>query len=197
MHNNRNNRETVIIPPTIIVPTKSIIVASLLKTFFQGWQVWIRIVVFVCLSDHCLCLFPISPSVQLCGGLSDRSHVHSALWITILWQCLMTILPHFPSSSSSSSRPSAWPGFMEQTGITNPLSSSRKCLYLWFEVHKHDVFSMQVFGGPEADVRSAGSCGVQVPVEVRVSGCYAGALGCQSAKMILERPTYIAWNREK
>ncbi len=29
MHNNRNNRETVIIPQTIIVPTKSIIVASL------------------------------------------------------------------------------------------------------------------------------------------------------------------------
>ncbi len=37
MHNNRNNRETVIIPQTIIVPTKSIIVASLiafLKSFF-------------------------------------------------------------------------------------------------------------------------------------------------------------------
>ncbi len=29
MHNSRNNRETVIIPQTIIVPTKSIIVASL------------------------------------------------------------------------------------------------------------------------------------------------------------------------
>ncbi len=29
MHNNRNNRETVIIPQTIIVPTKSRIVASL------------------------------------------------------------------------------------------------------------------------------------------------------------------------
>ncbi len=29
MHNNRNNRETVIITQTIIVPTKSIIVASL------------------------------------------------------------------------------------------------------------------------------------------------------------------------
>ncbi len=33
MHNNRNNRETVIIPQTIIVPTKSIIVASLVKNF--------------------------------------------------------------------------------------------------------------------------------------------------------------------
>ncbi len=29
MHNNRNDRETVIIPQTIIVQTKSIIVASL------------------------------------------------------------------------------------------------------------------------------------------------------------------------
>ncbi len=36
MHNNRNNRETVIIPQTIIVPTKSIIVASLvLRTAFS------------------------------------------------------------------------------------------------------------------------------------------------------------------
>ncbi len=32
MHNNRNNRETVIIPQTIIVPTKSIIVASLVTS---------------------------------------------------------------------------------------------------------------------------------------------------------------------
>ncbi len=32
MHNNRNNRETVIITQTIIVPTKSIIVASLEAT---------------------------------------------------------------------------------------------------------------------------------------------------------------------
>ncbi len=32
MHNNRHNRKTVIIPPTIIVPTKSIIVASLQTT---------------------------------------------------------------------------------------------------------------------------------------------------------------------
>ncbi len=31
MHNNRNNRETVIIPQTIIVPTKSVIVASLVR----------------------------------------------------------------------------------------------------------------------------------------------------------------------
>lgn len=66
-----------------------------------------------------------------------------------------------------------------------PSELKRKCLYLWFNVHKHDVYSMQVFGGPEADVGSAGSCGVQVHVEVRVSGCYAGALGCQSAKDVL------------
>jgi len=41
---------------------------------------------------------------------------------------------------------------------------------------------MQVFRGPETDVESAGPCGVQVPVEVFVSSCYAGTLGCQSAK---------------
>ncbi len=38
MHNNRNNRETVIIPQTIIVPTKSIIVASLVQNDFKDWQ---------------------------------------------------------------------------------------------------------------------------------------------------------------
>ncbi len=40
MHNNRNNRETVIIPQTIIVPTKSIIVASLVLSllFFSSIQ---------------------------------------------------------------------------------------------------------------------------------------------------------------
>lgn len=70
---------------------------------------------------------------------------------------------------------------MERTGNHKPSEFKQKCLYLWFEVLKRDVFSLQVFGGSEADVESAGSCGVQVPVEVRVSGCYAGALGCQSA----------------
>ncbi len=160
MHNNRNNRETVIIPPTIIVPTKSIIVASLLKTFFQGWQVWIRIVVF-CVSVWSLfCLFPISPSVQLCGGLSDRSHVHSALWKlfcdNVWWLFCHTsliIVVIFQTLSV------AWVYGADR--YHKPSEFKQKCLYLWFEVHKRDVFSMQVFGGPEADVRSAGSCGVQ------------------------------------
>ncbi len=34
MHSNRNNRETVIIPQTIIVPTKSVMVA------FLVWNKW-------------------------------------------------------------------------------------------------------------------------------------------------------------
>ncbi len=39
MHNNRNNRETVIIPQTIIVPTKFIIVASLFYIEPTSYQV--------------------------------------------------------------------------------------------------------------------------------------------------------------
>lgn len=55
-------------------------------------------------------------------------------------------------------------------------------------MRKRDVFLMQVFRGPQTDVESAGSSGVQVPVEVRVSNCYAGAPGCQSAKDDLGAP---------
>ncbi len=35
MYNNRNNRETMITPQTIIVPTKSIIVASLIEYIYS------------------------------------------------------------------------------------------------------------------------------------------------------------------
>lgn len=71
--------------------------------------------------------------------LSQHAAVWWAFWLvshslsaveTILWQCLMTIPPHFPSSSSSSFRPSAWPGFMEQTGITDSLSASSVCFLM-------------------------------------------------------------------
>lgn len=46
---------------------------------------FVCLLVLISIVVLCVCLivvlsFPHLSSVQLCGGLSDRSHVHSALW---------------------------------------------------------------------------------------------------------------------
>ncbi len=84
MHNNRHNRETVIIPQTIIVPTKSIIVASLVCSahFISGKVIlyhpfllanskaWVAWTVFCTLAYN----------VKLCSYWSGKICAYECLW---------------------------------------------------------------------------------------------------------------------
>ncbi len=74
MHNNCNNRETVIIPRTIILPTKSIIVASLPTTFSNENQLLAYIILW---STQNVIYCVLEKMCKMCeeDALNSRMHV--------------------------------------------------------------------------------------------------------------------------